>query len=70
MRKGENMLTDKDPCPVQGQHFGKPMEKVPASFLDWMIDQPWASRKYPEVIEYIEKNRTAIDAELQEQGLI
>ena len=64
------MLTDQDPCPVQGQHHGKPMEKVPASFLDWFVGQSWASRKYPEVVAYVEKNRVAIDAELEEEDRI
>ena len=64
------MLTDQDLCPVAGQYHGKPMEKVPASFLDWLDDQPWLSHKYPEVADYITRNRKAIDQELKEQGRI
>ena len=61
-------LTDKDRFPF-GIHKGKPMEKVPASYLDWVIDQSWIS-EYPEIVEYIERNRKAIDMELKEQGRI
>lgn len=61
-------LTDQDPFPY-GVHKDKPMEKVPASYLDWVIDQPWIN-KWPEVVEYIERNRKAIDKELKEQGRI
>ena len=62
------MLKDTDLFPF-GKNKGIPMEKVPASYLDWMIDQPWSS-KYPDVVEYVERNRKAIDMELKEQGRI
>lgn len=62
------MLKDSDPFPF-GTHKGKPMEKVPASYLDWVIDQSWIN-KYPDIIEYVERNRKAIDMELKEQGRI
>ena len=62
------MLNDNDPFPF-GTHKGKPMEKVPATYLDWVQDQPWIS-KWPDVVDYIERNRTAIDYELEEQGAI
>lgn len=61
-------LTDKDRCPVSGEQFGKLMENVPAGFLDWLGDQPWAEKKYPEVVDYINRNRKVIDMELEEQG--
>ena len=63
-------LQDSDPCPVEGKHFGTKMEKVDASFLDWLDGQPWADRKYPEVVDYIKRNRKVIDMELREQGKI
>jgi len=63
-------LNDNSPCPVNGKHFGKRMEAVPASFLDWIVGQPWVDAKYPEVVRYVEKNRKVIDMELEEQGLL
>jgi len=53
-------LTDKDPFPF-GVHKGQPMEKVPARYLDWLIDQPWISR-WPAIkedgVDYEIKRRT------------
>jgi hypothetical protein len=63
-------LSDTDPMPVAGVHLNKPMEKVPASYLDWLHGQPFLRRKYPEVYDYIERNRKAIDWELRRQGKI
>lgn len=57
-------LTDQDPMPF-GIHKGKPMEKVPASYLDWLHGQPWIS-SWPRVLAYIEANRKVIDEELGE----
>lgn len=64
------MLTDKSPCPVQGKHHGKPMEQVPADYLDWLVGQPWCRSKYPAVDDYVARNRKAIDLELREKGKI
>ena len=61
------MLTDKDPCPVNGQHNGTPMEKVPAQFLLWVADQPWCQHKYPEVLEYVNKYRRLLEDEAEEE---
>lgn len=63
-----NELTDDSPCPVNGDHLGKPMVKVPSSYLDWLSGQEWLERKYPEVREYIRRSRKAIDQDLEREG--
>jgi hypothetical protein len=49
-------LTDQSPMPF-GTHIGKPMEKVPASYLLWLWDEPdglWQpSRRHEPVRQYI-----------------
>ena len=62
------VLSDSDPFPF-GKYKGTPMEKVPARYLDWLIDQPWISR-WPAIEEYIERNRAVIDKELKDAGVI
>lgn len=57
-------LDDSDPFPF-GKHKGRPMEEVPASYLDWLRDQPWLG-DWPAVKEYIERNARIIDEELEE----
>ena len=61
-------LKDSDPMPF-GCHKDKPMEKVPAGYLDWFVGQPWAD-KYPSVVDYVNRNRNIIDKELKDAGLI
>ena len=59
------MLSDQDSMPF-GKYKGKPMEDVPASYLDWLRDQPWLPR-WPDVQEYIQRNEKTIDWELERQ---
>jgi uncharacterized protein (DUF3820 family) len=63
-------LEDSDLMPF-GKHEGKRMDKVPASYLDWFDTEAqvtnWNGKA---VLDYIKRNRLAIDAELDEQGLI
>lgn len=59
-------LTDDSPAPF-GKYKGTPMRKVPAEYLDWLHDQPWLAQAYPAVLDYIEKSRKAITAELSER---
>jgi hypothetical protein len=59
------MLTDRDPFPTGKRFRGRPMEEVPAWYLDWFIGQPWAE-EYPQVREYVRRNRKALDLELTE----
>jgi uncharacterized protein (DUF3820 family) len=59
-------LTDSDPFPF-GVHKGKPMEKVPGKYLDWVQDQPFLKDRFPEVLAYIEKNRASIDWEIDHE---
>ena len=60
-------LKDDDLFPF-GKWKGKRMDKVPASYLDWLADQDWIG-SWPRVLAYIEANRKLIDDELEEQGL-
>lgn len=59
-------LTDDSPAPF-GKYKGTPMGKVPAEYLDWLHDQPWLAQAYPAVLDYIEKSRKEITAELSEK---
>ena len=58
------MLSDLSPMPF-GKFKGILMEKVPAWYLDRIIDQDWI-HKWPEVRNYIESNRDVINNELKE----
>lgn len=62
-RKQLNAL---DPFPF-GEHRGKPMMRVPASYLDWLRCQPWLN-KWPAVAEYIVRSSRAIEWELKAEG--
>ena len=59
-----NRLTDRSPMPF-GKYKGRPMNTVPAKYLDWLHDQPWIDDWYL-VKDYIERNRTVIDQELKD----
>ncbi len=61
-------LTDNDLMPF-GKYKGEKMQDVPAEYLDWFIGQNWAD-KWPAVVAYIEENRSAIDYELKQKGII
>ena len=63
----QTKLLDSSPCPVSGKHTGKPMSAVPAAYLDWLVGQEHLCRKYPEVVEYVARNRHAIDEELDDE---
>ena len=58
-------LTDNDPMPF-GKYKGKPMRDVPATYLDWLYDQPWLP-KWPRVAAYIDTNMNCVIKELKEQ---
>ena len=58
------MFTDNSLMPF-GIHKGKRMEVVPAEYLDFIHDQHWIT-KWPEVLEYIKKNKNILNAELDE----
>lgn len=45
-----------------GKHKGEYVGDVPASYLLWLLDQNWIAT-FPDIVEYIEKNRTALDKE-------
>ena len=56
-------MTDDDEMPF-GKHRGRAMRDVPAEYLDWLRDQDWVE-DWPQVAEYLRKNKAAIDAELR-----
>lgn len=58
-------LKDDDPMPI-GKYKGTKMGNVPATWLDWFRDQPWA-RSYPKILAYINKNKEHIDRELDDE---
>lgn len=65
MTRPSTIPADSDPFPF-GKHKGVPYEKVPASYLDWLSDQPWLT-EWPAVKRYIDYNRDVINQELEER---
>lgn len=61
-------LSDTSPCPVSGKYYNVPMGKVPAHFLDWFIGQPHLMWKYPLVMDYVARNKTAINQDLDRES--
>ncbi len=57
-------LSDKDPFPFGPKFKGVPMKDVPASYLDWLRGQPWIGN-WTGVANYIERNKRAINQDLQ-----
>ena len=47
-----------------GEHRGKPMIRVPASYLAWLRYQP-VIKDWPEVADYIERPAKAIEWEVK-----
>lgn len=43
------------------------MQDVPARFFDWFLGQAHLIAKYPRVFEYIQRNKKAIDMELEDE---
>ena len=56
-------MTDQDKM-MFGKHKGEKMEDVPASYLDWLIDQSWID-SWPAIKRYIEKNLDVIHMEME-----
>ncbi len=65
IEKEITMLNDDSPMPF-GAHQGTPMGKVPAKYLDHIIGKDWIGN-YPEVEEYIMRNKKVIDMELDSE---
>lgn len=61
--KNNKQLNDNDPMPF-GIHKDKQMADVPAQYLDYISQQEWI-KKYPAVLDYINKSRKVIDIELK-----
>lgn len=60
-------LTDESPMPF-GKHKGERMDKVPGTYLDWLMGQDWIDQ-WPNVVAYCQRSKSAIEAELKERGL-
>lgn len=58
-------LTDDSKFPF-GKWKGRKMKEVPASYFDWLRDQVWLV-DWPEVREYLNKNKKVIDQELADR---
>ena len=56
-------MDDKTTMPW-GAHKGKPLGEVPAEYLLWIADRPGAEGKWPDLIEYINRNREALEMEV------
>jgi uncharacterized protein (DUF3820 family) len=50
-----------------GKYKGRKMEDVPATYLKWLMEEPWIG-DWPDVLDYLEQNVAAIEAELKDQG--
>jgi len=49
-----------------GKHEGDPIDKIPASYLEWLSQQSWLP-EWPEVHEYIKENEDQIYNDAQEE---
>jgi hypothetical protein len=63
-------LNDGDVFPF-GRYFKSKtkMKDVPSSYLDWLMSMKWIV-EWPSVVEYIRRNRKAIDQDLKRAGRI
>lgn len=66
MRSDKTPWTDKTVM-AWGEHQGKTMFDVPASYLDWLRDQDWIST-WPGLHAYLKANKSRIDKELEEEA--
>lgn len=65
------MPTDRTPWTDEtimpwGKHAGEMLARVPASYLDWLRDQPWIMTWFG-LNAYLLANKTRIDKELEEE---
>lgn len=59
-------LKDTDLFPF-GEHCGTPMAKVPASYLRNIVGDITVQQQHPDIIDYVERNRAAIDEEVKRE---
>lgn len=67
--KTHNQLNDDDKFPF-GKYLreGKTFKEVPAEYMDWLHGQKWI-KEWPAVLDYIERNRKAIDVEMKRNSV-
>ena len=63
-------LTDESPFPMRSKYHGVPIGELPAWFLDLAVDWRVIREDYPQVIDYVNRNRGLIDTELEEDNRI
>jgi len=51
-----------------GAHKDKPLDIVPAAWLDWAAAQDNIRQRNPEIARYVEINRQHIDSEISGSG--
>jgi uncharacterized protein (DUF3820 family) len=58
-------FTDETIMPIRGDHFGKELGDVPASYLLWLNSQEWMMKNALRlsVLKYIEENLQALEKE-------
>jgi len=61
-------LTDQSRMPYGDLHKGEKMHGIPASYLLWSVDQPWATG-WEGLREYVEENRELLEREVYEKEL-
>lgn len=60
------MITDESPMPW-GEHKGKKLKDVPASYLSWCYQQTWI-KDWRELYTYLKSNEKALELETQEEN--
>jgi len=56
-------MTDHSAMPF-GVHEGKTMLQVPSDYLSWCEGQSWLEERWPALWEYIQRNKKAIDQDI------
>lgn len=58
-------LNDNDPFPNWGVHARQPMRTIPSGYWDWMRGQPQLLKAWPEIADYIDRNKRSINQDLE-----
>ena len=58
-------MEDSDLMPF-GKHKGDRLDQVPARYLLWLDEQPGFRKRTPTLAEYIRRNRSVLEKEIEE----